>query len=318
MQASMKRFILISAIVLFSLAKVFAQENSRALIVAISDYQEESGWKKINCSKDIELIRNTLLNNGFQESMISVLKDSQATKENIIKALCIIEEESCPGDNVFIHFSCHGQQITDINGDESDGLDEALIPYDASKNSENGYLGEDHLTDDELNVLLSRIRKQIGKEGLLLVLSDACHSGNNTRADEDSEELLRGTREIFIVDKVNKPKLSKILKKNSMARGDGLITAYVHANNRNTSDINWIPISACPPDKSNYEVVLPECRCGRLSYAFSRCFHRGITVSELVAKLQEQYKAIPLRAYGPKPTPYADDIPESMNGVRLF
>lgn len=314
----MKRFLIISTIILFSFAKANAQENNFALIVAISNYPKDSGWKKINCSKDIELIRSTLLGNGFQESMISVLEDSQATKKNIIKALCNIGDKSRLGDNVFIHFSCHGQQITDINGDEIDKLDESLIPYDACKEPINGYLGENHLTDDELNSLLSRIRSKIGNDGTLLVICDACHSGDNTRADENSEELLRGTKDIFEVNKSHKSKLSKLLKKNSEARGDGLNPTYSNAINKKTSDVKWIPISACPPDKSNYEVVFQDFRCGRLSYAFSRCFHQGITVSDLVAKLKEQYKEIPLRVYGPRPIPYTDDIPDSMGGVKLF
>lgn len=37
---------------------------------------------------------------------------------------------SRPGDTVFIHFSGHGSQIRDDNGDESDQMDEVLIPSD--------------------------------------------------------------------------------------------------------------------------------------------------------------------------------------------
>lgn len=314
----MKRLLVIIITLLSFWSSLCAQGNNRALIVAISNYPEVSGWRNLNCSKDVELIRSTLLRNGFQEDKIAVLEDSHATKANIVKSICAIEKDSRPGDNVIIHFSCHGQQITDINGDEPDKLDEALIPYDASKTAGNVYLGENHLTDDELNVLLARIRQKIGRDGILLVMSDACHSGNNTRGDEDLEPGLRGTRDILEINPKIKSRLCKILRSQSKARGDGLSVSYSKAGNNSVQSIEWIPISACGPKSSNYEVVGDGFRCGRLSYAFSRCFHKGMTVSELESALQEQYRKIPLRAYGPKPTPYVEDIPDSMKDIRLF
>ena len=314
----MKRLLAISFFLLFFWTFSAAQGDNHALIIAISSYPEGSGWRNINCSKDVELISSTLLANGFQKENITILEDSRATKINIVSALCAMEKNCRPGDSVFIHFSCHGQQITDINGDEDDGLDEALIPYDAAKTTDRGYLGENHLTDDELNFLLSRIRSRIGNDGVILVLSDACHSGNNTRDDEDLQQGLRGTKDIFEVTSKAKSRLRTILKKHSLERGDGLSASYSKASNKAVGSIDWVPVSACSPDKSNYEVIGDGFRCGRLSYAFSRCFHKGMTVSELVSALQEQYRAIPFRAYGPRPVPFTDDIPEQLTNIQLF
>ena len=62
------------------------------------------------------------------------------------------------GDIIYLHFSCHGQPIEDIDGDEDDGWDEALIPFDAKKKYQKGtYTGENHITDDELNSYLKRL-----------------------------------------------------------------------------------------------------------------------------------------------------------------
>jgi hypothetical protein len=59
--------------------------------------------------------------------------------------------------------------VPDTNGDEIDGLDEALCPYDLQT-------GGGALIDDEINTLFSA-----RKAGVRLVLiSDSCHSGTVT------------------------------------------------------------------------------------------------------------------------------------------
>ena len=57
-----------------------------------------------------------------------MLKNEKATKENINLSLQKLYEDVKTGDYLFLHFSCHGQQMMDLNGDEEDGLDEALVP----------------------------------------------------------------------------------------------------------------------------------------------------------------------------------------------
>lgn len=105
------------------------------------------------------------------------------------------------GDVVYIHYSGHGQQMTDVHNDEKDGLDECWIPYDAYRKASATYHGEKHLTDDELNVYLNAIRNKIGAKGKLLVVIDACHSGDGTRGDED--EVVRGVEDTLVVDSLN-------------------------------------------------------------------------------------------------------------------
>ncbi len=34
------------------------------------------------------------------------------------------------GDNLFMHYSGHGGNMRDDNGDEKDGMDETLVPLD--------------------------------------------------------------------------------------------------------------------------------------------------------------------------------------------
>ena len=67
---------------------------------------------------------------GFPDENIRTLTDQQATRAAILAAMRDIVRESGPNDTVFIHYSGHGSQVQDLNGDEDDGLDETLVPWD--------------------------------------------------------------------------------------------------------------------------------------------------------------------------------------------
>lgn len=89
----------------------------------------------------------------------------------------------------------HGQPFEDLNGDEADGWDEALIPVDAQMRYVKGkYEGKNHLLDDEMEKYFGQIRGKIGSSGELFVVLDACHSGTASRGDGDH---VRGVRDGF-------------------------------------------------------------------------------------------------------------------------
>ncbi len=171
-------------------------ETKRALLVGISDYgnamEDPNKWANISGANDVLLLSPLFCEHGYT---VMSLVDSQATHANITKALEQLAKDSKKGDKVYIHFSMHGQPFEDLNGDEEDGWDEALIPVDAQMlYSEGVYDGKNHLLDDELEVYFSDIRSKIGPEGHLYVILDACHSGTASRGDDDH---IRGTREGF-------------------------------------------------------------------------------------------------------------------------
>lgn len=155
--------------------------EKHALIIAIGDYPAKTGWKPINSVNDVPLIKGTLLNQGFPESNITVLLNEQATKKGIVDALAKLNSRVKKGDIVVIHYSGHGQQIFDDNGDETDGLDEAIVPHDAFVKYSHNYSGQNHLRDDEIGNIVARFRNKLGKDGQLLWLIDSCHSGTATR-----------------------------------------------------------------------------------------------------------------------------------------
>ena len=159
-------------------------QQKRALVIGIGDYPAESGWRKISGDRDVELIVPMLRNNGFGQENIVTLVNEEATKSAIEAAFRDLAGVAEDRDELYIHFSGHGQQVTDISGDEPDGLDEALIPYDAAiEYGRNGYRGQNHILDDELGVWLEALRESVGPKGVIVVALDACHSGDATRGE---------------------------------------------------------------------------------------------------------------------------------------
>ena len=185
-------------------------QSRYALLIGIGDYPEDSGWNKIHGDNDISIIKPTLIRQGFPEDAIFQLLDSAATKDNILKAFDDLAARLRSGDVAYIHFSGHGQQVSDLNGDEEDGFDEAWIPFDAKKKYEIGvYEGNNHLIDDELNAIFTRLRVRVGAKGKIIVIADACHSGSGSRGQLDDEVFVRGTGDKFILPRQH----SNIIKK---------------------------------------------------------------------------------------------------------
>ena len=170
-------------ILILCLYQTVAQTTNHALLVSVGDYPEYTGWAKLKAVNDTWLMRNTLLLQGFQANNIHTLVDAEVTRQRILEAIYQqLTLRVRPGDVAIFHFSGHGQQVQDDNGDEIDGLDEALVPYNSPMRFEAGInYGQYLLRDDELGEALRMLRERLGPNGHLLVLLDACHSGTATR-----------------------------------------------------------------------------------------------------------------------------------------
>lgn len=190
-----KTFI-IAVLVCIFVGQIAQAETKRALLIGVSDYgnsnEDPNKWVNIHGANDITLLTPAFKAQGFS---VTSLVDAQATHAGITKALEKLAKDSRKGDLVYVHFSMHGQPFEDLNGDEEDGWDEALIPVDAQMQySEGVYEGDKHLLDDELEGYFDKLRSKIGSTGQLYVVLDACHSGTSSRGDE---ERVRGIRDGF-------------------------------------------------------------------------------------------------------------------------
>ncbi|MGJ8745566.1 caspase family protein [Polaribacter sp.] len=253
---------------LFSLIINYSHAAKIAVIIAIGDYPKKGDWTSISSENDVPLIKNTLLNQGFLNDNIYLIQDKKATKKGILKLLSKIKSNLQEGDILMIHVSSHGQQIADQNGDEIDDMDEAIVPYDADAYfTEGKYEGENHLRDDELNVIFNEFRNKLGKKGQLVVTFDSCHSGSATRGK------VRGGKPVF-APKDWKP------EKNGKENASDMMEKVALSENASP----FIFISGASANELNYEYK----GNGSLSYAISKAFNelgKGFSYRQLFAKI---------------------------------
>lgn len=140
---------------------------TKALCIGINNYPG-THMDLQGCVNDANDWATELGARGFT---VSKLLDEQATKAAMINAMSTLIGKAARDDTLVITFSGHGTYQPDTDGDEADGLDEALCPYDLQTRGE-------ALTDDEIrDMFLAR------KSGVRIVLiADSCHSGTVTRA----------------------------------------------------------------------------------------------------------------------------------------
>jgi len=144
----------------------------RALLIGINKYQSLPHLRgSIN---DIETMRQVLITRfGFSEKRIEMLTDEAATRAGILAALERLAKQAGPNDVVYIHYSGHGSQVPDLNGDEEDGLDETIVPQDGRTPN------VPDIIDDQLEEIISRLKARAA-----LIVLDSCHSGTATRGLE--------------------------------------------------------------------------------------------------------------------------------------
>ena len=254
----MKTRIITYFLLLLSLS--VSAQTKRALGIGLGE-QQDKAWNKINDDKDVPLVQGMLKSAGFK--LVTTLVNRQATKIGIVVAFKRLAVSCKQGDVVYIHYSGHGQQMTDVHNDEKDGLDECWIPYDAYRKANATYHGERHLTDDELNVYLNAIRNKIGAKGKLLVVIDACHSGDGTRGEDD--EIVRGVEDTLVVDSQNARGLYETFEMlKSLFMGDYDKEKIINDKAKPLAE-RWIIISACRSDQVNVEMKSPA--VGKLTYA---------------------------------------------------
>lgn len=225
-------------------------QRKRAFMVGISHYDTAlTGyqWNNINGVEDINLLSPILKKQGFY---LTTLLDEQATYQNITNQLSTFTNQTKKGDIVYLHFSAHGQPVEDLNGDEDDGWDEAIVPIDAYKIYKKGvYEGKKHLLDDQLNTYVNKLRTKVGPSGFLYVVIDACHAGTSSRAND---ETIRGTKVGFTYK-------NKVFKPSTQKRSH-----YKIESSNKMSNVMFL--EACRPDQVNMEIKVSGKRYGPLSY----------------------------------------------------
>jgi metacaspase-1 len=281
--------LVISFLFYFFTINSFANNQKRALIIAISNYKMAKNWKPLASLADLELIKKTLLKQGFPASNILTITDANATKEGIQKKVFELINLAQKGDKIVIHYSGHGQQLTDLNGDEKDTLDEAIVPYDApSDNISKTYRGEKHIIDDEIKVWIDLIKAKIEAEGHLLLILDCCHAGTASRGNA----MVRGTNPPILFS--DKPSISPPKNSNQ--------SAYFDSENpsKSTKGLGkFIMFTGAEASQQNFQTVSDDGKpIGSLTYAVTKAFDKivkGSTYKRLFSEVSNvmQSKKLP-------------------------
>ena len=252
-------------------------QQKRALIICVGEQQDKE-WANLNAENDLQYVQKLLSFCRYTD--VSTISGREATKQGILDEFASLTSRCRKGDIIYIHFSGHGQRMTDINSDEirikeKDRYDESWIPYDAYMTYCEQDKGEKHLSDDEIAKLLSGIKTKIGEEGEILVVVDACHSGGSTRGDDELYDglCIRGAEKYFEI-----PERAEVP----------------------STDISeqWLTLSACKDYEDNFECVSPA--VGKLTYVLyelRRSLH-SMSNDELLNEISRMMNSSKLK--GPK------------------
>ncbi|KEZ43577.1 hypothetical protein SAPIO_CDS4502 [Scedosporium apiospermum] len=143
----------------------------KALLIGINYFGQRGQLR--GCINDVRNMSAYLVTHfGYKREDMVILTDdqqnpmSQPTKQNILRAMHWLVKDARPNDALFFHYSGHGGQTKDLDGDEVDGYDEVIYPVDFRQTG--------HITDDEMH----RIMVQPLQAGVrLTAIFDSCHSG---------------------------------------------------------------------------------------------------------------------------------------------
>ncbi|KAF3765595.1 hypothetical protein M406DRAFT_97279 [Cryphonectria parasitica EP155] len=144
----------------------------KALLIGINYFGSQNELK--GCINDVHNVSNFLMQNYNykREDMVILTDDAsnpvlQPTKDNIIRAMGWLVKDARPNDALFLHYSGHGGQTKDLDGDEDDGYDEVIYPVDFKQRG--------HIVDDQIHAIcVAPLQPGVR----LTCIFDSCHSGS--------------------------------------------------------------------------------------------------------------------------------------------
>lgn len=154
-----------------------------ALLIGVSDYQDPNIPDLDYTKNDVILLGSALIGHvGFQPDRVIPLLDQAATKQAIENEISRVAEYAGANDLVVIYFSGHGSYGSDLDGDETDGTDEYILPWDT-------VYGKLYtaIPDDLFGYWVRRIRSK-----KILLAFDSCYSGGAAKGTK-SFQMMKGT-----------------------------------------------------------------------------------------------------------------------------
>ncbi|KAG5363747.1 Metacaspase-1 [Yarrowia sp. B02] len=241
------------------------------------------------CINDVHNLQRYLVQRaGYKPDDMVILTDDQRdqrsipTKQNILQACQWLVKGAQPNDSLVFHFSGHGGQEKDLDGDEDDGYDECIYPVDFQRAGS--------IIDDVLHDILV---KTLPPGCRLTALFDSCHSG--TALDLPYVYSTKGIlKEPNLAKEAGQGLLGAV---SSYARGDiggalssimGTVKQATTGNGANerakqtkTAPCDAISISGCKDSQTSADAMEGGTATGAMSFAFIEVMSRDPNQSYL-------------------------------------
>lgn len=230
--------------------------NRWALLIGINEYPLlKPRGQLTGCINDVEVMSQTLRQQfGFPEDHVTILRDSEATREGILAAMDGLVERVGKDDVVVFHYSGHGSRVRRREGGGEDDFHETLFPHDSGR----GDHPNRDILDDEIYAWLLRLT---ALTPYITLIFDCCHSGTIVR--DVFGEISRS------VEQDDRP-AGEVASSSLLAQ-----TRSLGGNAREVGPSGWLPlgeryilIAGCSHAESSYEVGVgePQVRHGALTY----------------------------------------------------
>ncbi|KAM5530406.1 hypothetical protein V8D89_015917 [Ganoderma adspersum] len=280
--------------------------KKKALFIGINYFRQSAELKGcINDARNVQSFLKELW--GYRDDDIVMLTDDTQnprqipTRDNIIQAMQWLVRNAQPNDSLFFHYSGHGGQTKDLDGDEADGFDEVIYPVDFEKAG--------HIVDDMMHDIMV---KPLPPGCRLTAIFDSCHSGS-----------VLDLPYIYSTEgKIKEPNLAAeagqgvLSAVTSYARGDmggvfssvsGLLKTATGGTQRaerrtretKTSPADVISWSGCKDSQTSADTFEAGQSTGAMSYAFMTCLRQNKQQS--YQQLLQNIRGILRQKYSQKP-----------------
>lgn len=259
---------------------------------------------------------------GFPSSDQLVLRDDaqdpskQPTRQNILAAMRWLAQDAKSGDVLFLHFSGHGSQQKDTDGDEQDGHDETICPVD--------FQSAGMITDDEMHASMVAPLP----EGVKFIsIFDCCHSG--TMLDLPYTYTTDGSLEIKEID--NRAAIAKgvfnaglkYLSGDANGAVKELKSGFMSAikssvpgggEKKSRAEVKYkecradvVQFSGCMDNQTSADAHIEGSHTGAMSYSFIKAMEKhnfNVTYQDLLRSIREilqgKYSQLPQMSAGRK------------------
>ncbi|OUM65931.1 hypothetical protein PIROE2DRAFT_20247 [Piromyces sp. E2] len=253
--------------------------NKKALLIGINYIGQQ--YQLSGCINDVQHIKEVITTKfGFSDTpdKMVILTDDQKdptkipTRKNMLNAMRWLVQGCRPGDSLFFHFSGHGSQKKDQDGDEVDGYDETILPVDYKKSGQ--------IVDDEMNAILVRPLP----EGVrLTAIFDSCHSGTAldlpyVYADDGKLVVQKGPSSVkMLTDTLNSFATGNVLGiiNNNSAK------AKKKTEETKSTFADVIMFSGCKDSQTSADTKINSLATGAMSYAFIKAVMTNNNLSYL-------------------------------------